>query len=357
MISAYNKPYSGGLENVVAELTNYMTHKGLDITVCYESNRNFKQQKGSFTSLEVKPFYIPKIFHRGFYNKIAYSFKSRQTISQNQFDLIHGHGENCFFNSFLRSNVPLIVTFHGTRAMFIPRRDPRNLAAFYAEKVAAQKCDVATACSEGAKKEVEHFYNVSGNKIKVIHNGVDTDAFFPMDKSLSRKQLGLTGKSIIALWVGLSPERKGLFTVIDSLKNYPNIHLLVVGMIKPNTKNVTFLGKVPFEQLRAAYNASDFFFFPTRYEGFPVAPLEAMACGLPVLTSQASNMGEIMKQGVHGFIVGTDSYLDKINLLLHSDLRLKISRECRCLALQYSWANQAEKYLQLYSKVTGENYN
>jgi glycosyltransferase involved in cell wall biosynthesis len=307
-----------------------------------------KQQQAT-----LQAFQIPKILQRGFYNKIAYSFKTWHTLEPlNSFDVIHGHGENCFFNSLFRYNTPLIMTFHGTRAMFIPRRDPRNLAAFYAEKFGAEKCDVAVACSNATKEEVKRFYGVSGKKIKVIHNGVDTNHFIPQNKLLSRQHLNLPSNKIYVLWVGLAPIRKGLPKVLETLTKFPNVHLIVVGFKMANTKNVTFLGKVSAETLLDAYNAADFLFFPTQYEGFPVVPMEALSCGLPLVVSKESNMGEIIEQGKHGFVVDDDSYSDKIHLLIQdAELRHKMSLNCRSLALQYSWHNQAEKYLNLYKQL------
>jgi glycosyltransferase involved in cell wall biosynthesis len=121
-----------------------------------------------------------------------------------------------------------------------------------------------------------------------------------------------------------------------------------------DTRQATFLGKVSSESLVDAYNAADFLFFPTKYEGFPVAPMEALACGLPIVVSKESNMGEVVSNGTQGFVVDDGCYSDKIACLVEdSEFRGKMSLNCRDLALHYSWSSQASKYYELYRKVVG----
>jgi glycosyltransferase involved in cell wall biosynthesis len=333
--------YSGGLENVVDQLDFYLKSKRVDVTVYAEK----------------KPNYLPKqlwsFYHRrSSYHKLIYSLESWHNIQTQKFDVIHGHGDNCFFPALLhsKSHIPLIMSFHGTAIKSISTHDPRTLPSVYAEKVAASNCDVAVACSQAVAKELKDYYGVS--RVQVIYNGVDTDMFVPRNKIQARDKLNLPYNKQYALWVGHDPIRKGLQTATKELQVFPNIHLLVAGLNVPNSKGIICLGHTSIETLIDAYNAADFLFLPTLYEGFPLVPMEALSCGLPILVSKESNMVEIMKQGKHGFVVNDGSYKDKIEILQDPIVRSAMSNNCRELALEYNWKKQAEKYLLLYQHLT-----
>lgn len=343
MISGY-KNFVGGLENVVNELENFLLKHDIGVTVYTESKLDYMPKK------------LQTLFYsRSNYHKIVYSFKTWRNAISTHFDIIHGHGDNCFGSFLLRDNTPFLMTFHGTYAVDcrgqIRNNDPRILPSLYAEKIAAARCDIAVACSKAVKEEIKSFYGIK-NKIAVIYNGVDTKKFTPKDKDQARQKLNLPYSECYALWVGRDPIGKGLPAVLKTLTNFPEIHLIVVGYKMPNTKNITYLGKTSLDNLVDAYNASDFLFFPTLYEGFPLVPMEAMACGLPILVSKESNMGEVITQGKHGFVVENREYRDKVELLLQDqELRRKLGANCRKLSLQYSWVKQAEKYLELYERL------
>jgi len=115
------------------------------------------------------------------------------------------------------------------------------------------------------------------------------------------------------------------------------------------------LGKLSEQDLITAYSAADVLLFPTVYEGFPIVPLEALACGLPAIVSKQSNLGEIIKEGTHGFIVKSENptaYQEKLDQIINDTTTLQeLSTKCRALALDYSWQNQAEKYWLLYQRL------
>jgi len=116
---------------------------------------------------------------------------------------------------------------------------------------------------------------------------------------------------------------------------------------------VLYRGRVQdFQLFLAHYNAADFLIFPTRFEGFPLVPMEAMACGLPIIISKECPTREIITDGVEGFIVDQrkpEIYAEKILTLLDDYSQDQdISLRCRRLAEKYSWANAGREYLKLY---------
>jgi glycosyltransferase involved in cell wall biosynthesis len=363
MISGFVPPF-GGVETVVNELSKFLSKKGAEITIFGRSEKNSVQKTAFGKIVGLRPFdYLPKQLHFVHYHKYAYSFEVwRRLQHELPFDLVHGHGDNCFFPSLLRSGTPFIMTFHGTlKGAFslLSRLGPRAIPAFYTEKVAAIKCDMAIACSAAVKKELIDFYGVNPNKIVVIHNGVNTEKFFPLDKNYARKKLGLPLEKRYGIWVGTNPSLKGLSTAIESVLKLQNIKLIVLGVKGDNDEKVIYFGHVSdLVEKVLLYNAADFLIFPTMYEGFPVVPLEAMGCGVPIIVSKEANMEEIIKDGVHGFIVkdrNPKSYREKIESMLNDDKKLHdMSIQCRKLAMNYNWKKQAKKYWEIYQKMVNK---
>ena len=358
MISGLVPPL-GGVETVVDELSKFLASKGADITIFGRNEMNFVKKTANGKIIGVRPFdYLPKTLRFAHYPKYAYSFEVWKRIRKEPyFDIIHGHGDNCFFPSLFRRKPLFIMTFHGTiRGAFSRARGlgPRTKPVFYTEKIAALKCDIAIACSNAVKNELVTFYGVNPNKVKVIYNGVDVDKFVPQDKNQARRKFRLPSKNKYGLWVGGDPIRKGLSIAMKAVENLPNVRLLVVGINGKNVGKTVFLGKVSEFDLINVYNATDFLMFPTNYEGFPLVPLESLACGLPIIVSEESNLGEIISEGVHGFVVKDRnplSYREKIESLINDDKMLEdMSIQCRNLARNYSWERQAEKYWEIYKR-------
>ncbi len=354
MISGLAK-FSGGLENVVGELTKFLIDRDAAVDIYGRSNQDFEESEHKCRIIGVKPYsFVPHLPGIPHYGKFEYNLKTwRKIKSHGPYDIIHGHGDNCFFSSLFRDKTPFLMTFHGTMAKFLEgATDPRLRPSLYPERVAVARCDIAVACSNAVKNELIHYYQTSAEKIKVIHNGVDVEKFVPMDKKEARRKLSLPERNKYALWVGSNPLRKRLQTAVKAVEKSQCSKLLVVGMMGRNVGKTVFLGKIPEHDLITAYSAADVLLFPTIYEGFPMAPLEALACGLPAIVSEESNLGEIIEEGTHGFVIKGGNplaYQEKIDLIINDDSRLEeMSVKCRELALNYCWQKQAEKYWRIY---------
>jgi glycosyltransferase involved in cell wall biosynthesis len=356
MISGLAK-FSGGLENVVSELSNFLTNRDVEVRIFGRSNRDFVESERKRKIIGIRPYSIlPHGLGIPHYGKYVYSLKTwRKAKTFGPYDIIHGHGDNCFFSSLFRNTTPFLMTFHGTMAKILERSEPRTLPIVYTEKLAASRCDIAVACSNAVKNELIQFYGTETKKIIVIYNGVNVQKFAPIDKKEARRRLGLPEGNKYALWVGDNPIRKKLSTTVEAVEKSKCSKLLVVGMTGRNVGKTIFLGKIPEYELIAAYSAADLLIFPSIYEGFPMVPLEALACGLPTIVSEESNLGEIIEENTHGFVIkggNSASYQEKIDLIISDDAVLKeMSIECRQVALNYSWQKQAEKYWLLYQKL------
>ncbi|MEW6416970.1 MAG: glycosyltransferase family 4 protein [Nitrospirota bacterium] len=222
------------------------------------------------------------------------------------------------------------------------------------------------AISELVKKNIIEHYNVNEEDIEVIYNGVDLERFNPENKDLYRKEIrkqySIPDDTFVLLFVGSGFERKGVESLLKAIELVPNpLTLLIVGkgserrykgLIKK--QRVIFCG--PQKEIHKFYAASDIFVFPAIYEPFGNVHLEALASGLPVITTKLSGAAEIIKDGLHGFIVlfpeDYSAIAEKIKFLIENiKQRELISLNARKLAEEFSFETHLGKVLNLYKNI------
>jgi UDP-glucose:(heptosyl)LPS alpha-1,3-glucosyltransferase len=164
------------------------------------------------------------------------------------------------------------------------------------------------ANSQMVKIEIIDIYNYRRDKIDIVHNGVPLGrlSFDPLERLKSRADLGLEMNDVAALFVGSNWERKGLRYAIEAVEALANrrLRLFVAGHGNPEryrSSRVSFLGETV--DLRLIYAAADIFILPTIYDPFSNASLEALACGLPVITTRANGFSEVMEDRIHGSLI------------------------------------------------------
>ena len=162
--------------------------------------------------------------------------------------------------------------------------------------------------SEMVKNEIVNLYGYPAEKIDVVRNGVPVSEFRDamVNRQQSRAALGLAVDEIAVLFAGSGWERKGLRFAVEATKPYENVRLRLMIAGRGNqrrykTAHVQFLGSVA--DLSPVYAAADIFLLPTIYDPFSNACLEALACGLPVITTRDNGFSEIIEDRVHGSIV------------------------------------------------------
>jgi glycosyltransferase involved in cell wall biosynthesis len=226
------------------------------------------------------------------------------------------------------------------------------------EKASLQKTKIVVAVSDNIKCELNEI-GVSSDRIRVIYNGVDLDEFTPM--SCDRSQFGLPDKVNLALFAGdIRTNRKNLDTVLKALVNVPNLHLAVVGNTERSpypelAKQLGISDRVYFlgyrRDVAKIMQAVDFFVFPSRYEPFGMVVSEAMATGLPVITTAVSGVAAIITTEC-GIVLDspedpqplTDALMKLTNDVA---LRERMGKSARAIAEQHSWRGKSQQYVQL----------
>lgn len=218
---------------------------------------------------------------------------------------------------------------------------------------------------------------IEPSKITVIPNGIDYDRFSlnlnVSDRCRIKELLGIQGNVI--LFTGLLIKRKGVDTIIKAmpyiLKDHPLTYLLIIGSgpemgkliyltDKMNVrKNVKFLGFVSEKVLPLFYAISDIFVLPSYHEGLPTSILEAMAAGLPVISTPVGGISYLLKKYDIGKLIEPGNYKQLANsvieLMLDPSLRKKISDKARSVAKQFDWNTIVYRIENLYYDIMVSN--
>ena len=216
--------------------------------------------------------------------------------------------------------VPVTITMRGTEARHANDPSLRPLLTR-----ALRGADRIFAVSESLR-QVALGLGVSPERVRVVGNGVDLERFQPIDRGVARTELGLPPDARVLVSVGGLCERKGFHRVVDCLPTLRaqgmDAHLIVVGGPSPEGdwsdklrnqvreaglgNRVRFTGAVPSQQLHRVLSAADVFVLATRNEGWANVFLEAMACGLPVVTTDVGGNAEVVCRPELGTVVPFD---------------------------------------------------
>jgi len=233
--------------------------------------------------------------------------------------------------------------------------------------------DKIITISECTKKDIVKFYKIPEDKIKVILLAPDP-IYQPLSHDIIAPILSKYGVCApYILYVGSLEPRKNIQTLIQGFANIKkrglNHKLIIVGNKKWEYSklirivaesglhnDVIFTGYLPDEDLPALYNGADLFVYPSLYEGFGLPPLEAMACGTPVITSNTSSLPEVVgNAGIKVDPQDVDQLSDAIyHVLTDENLRLSLIEKGLERSKQFSWERTATETWKVYDEVAAQ---
>lgn len=204
------------------------------------------------------------------------------------------------------------------------------------------------ANSRMVRDEILARYSYPADRIAVIHNGT-TPPQPGADRDTARKRFGIDPDSFCPLFLGTGWDRKGLPTALRAVEMMEKTQLLVAGRGPADlyrSPNAVFAG--PVSEVPDLFSAADLLILPTWYDPFSNACLEALAAGLPVITTTANGFSEIIQPGVHGDVVEPGDALACAEAMeaWRSGDRLAVANPaCRSLAAEYSMERNAAETL------------
>jgi UDP-glucose:(heptosyl)LPS alpha-1,3-glucosyltransferase len=224
--------------------------------------------------------------------------------------------------------------------------------------------------SQRVQEEIRRHYGVPGTRLLTIYNGVDTERFHSgLRRHLRQTQRaawGVSATDLVLLFAGTGFQRKGLRHAIAALgelrrRHITNVRLVVIGKgrIAAYQRLAHKLGvseAVRFDGLRAdlerGYAGADVFVLPTLYDPFANTCLEAMACGLPIVTTVVNGASELMRDGLHGRILAdppnATTVAEAVQYLLPYEQRRAMGRAAQALASDYPLSRALMQTLQVY---------
>ena len=293
-----------------------------------------------------------------------------------RYDLIHSHYwlSGMVGTTLSREwGAPHITTFH-TLAKTKMRARPGEREPQLRQDIEGHVMSVAdgiVVSTDEERQDIIRHYDAPPRNIHVIPAGVNLKTFQPVDRDAARAELGVKEERVI-LYVGRIEPLKGidiLLRAVPMLEYGQGLRVLVVGGNPDNDVEldrlksltvelgigdlVTFTGSVPQSVLPTYYSAADVFVLPSHSESFGLAPLEAMACGTPVVVSRVGGMKTFVNSGENGYLVPwrcPESFAQRLDVLLaNPDLREAMGQAARKKALSMGWNSVADRMLDYYS--------
>jgi glycosyltransferase involved in cell wall biosynthesis len=285
-------------------------------------------------------------------------------------DVFHGPIYSRLNNIFGRS----VVTIHDL--IFI--RESESVHPGWREfakkstDYSVRKADLIITVSEFSKAEIIDVYRnrISEDRIRVIHNGVGKE-FFPRTEGIEelKRKYGIKGRYL--LFVGAIEPRKNLLALVKAFHNLQHpardkYELVVTGVKRYRYEEVfqkvkelhlqnvvIFTGRVTREELPVLYSGAEVFVFPSLFEGFGMPPLEAMACGTPVIASNLTSIPEVVGDAALLVNPRNPDEITQAMVTILSDSRLKetLRQDGFKRTRMFSWEKTTKETLRLYHEV------
>ena len=362
-VGSYTRGLIEGLAAVDAD-NEYVLYSYLDVPQSPEPI--FPQQQNfAFRMLQLEGEHWERIWYKA-------DLPPKEAIEV--VDVLHSP----FFNAPREHHGALVVTVYDVSFLLQPQfhTEANRLHCLQGTLNAALYADRIIAISQQTKTDLMDYFSIPAERIRVIHPAHRKVYYREHDVEVIRgalERLGIFHNFI--LFVGSLEPRKNLKTLLQAYATYVTHHAskewLVVaggkGWLNDDlsqvaaelgiAERVKFLGYVQEADLRVLYSAAMLFVYPSIYEGFGLPPLEAMACGAPVITSNTSALPEVV--GDDALLIDPHSskalYQAMERVLSDDDLRSRMRQQSLARATLFSWERTAEETLAVYEEVCPEH--
>lgn len=370
--------YAGGAEAYAVSLASFLIENGWEVHLFGETWGG-EPEAAIFHKITI-PKYLP-----AWLKMVLFALKHKMAVKNQNFDAIMGFGNTLYMNVYqshggvhwlstkrkaysekskikqaIKRLIIILSLKQWTRAWIESapfRLDPRPRIV---------------AISQMIKKDMESFFKVDGKEIDIVYNGVDISRY---NKELRqalrgplRIQLGIKEDEVVFLFISYDLKKKGIEPLVEAASRLKkmgnaNFKVMVIGglpyrALSRQIKALNIEDKIlftgPVRSTEEYYANSDVFVLPTYYDACSLVVIEAMACGLPSITTTANGAAGIITDGKNGYIIphpsGSQELAKKMQLLLDYEKRQEMSREALHTGQSYS----AKKNHQEMMKILGE---
>jgi glycosyltransferase involved in cell wall biosynthesis len=281
-----------------------------------------------------------------------------------------------YWASPMRNSCPTAVTIHDLIPLILPqyRKGWRVRAYTRLVSTSARRADQVITVSEASKRDIVEFLRLPPNRVYVTYEAAAPEYQPQAAETVAevRRRLELPPRYV--LYFGGFDWRKNLETVVEAFARLaaqaPDAALVIAGHLPERDTEFTpdpcrlareagveartcFIGWVEEADKPPLYAGAEAMVFPSRYEGFGLPPLEAMACGTPVIASNTGSLPEIIADG--GLLHSPGDHANIAESLLalwrNAELRQSLASRARARAAQFSWERTAAETLAVYEKV------
>lgn len=288
--------------------------------------------------------------------------------------IIHGHRPDFMFpfTIFCRKN-PRVCTLHGIPEINIKKRKNFLIWRIYTflEKYSLSRIDKLIAVNRSAKEYYSKKMKNLDEKTVIIPVGINTKMFRPLDKKKMREKYGFKQEETIILYIGRFSVEKDLELLLRAFKDFrpevPKARLVLLGkgpeeerlreFVKTqHVDGVTFKKPVKHEDVPEIINCADVLALCSLFEGMPTVVLEALACGVPVVSTDVGDVNKVVVDGETGQLVRHRNPESLKNAILKVIRNRGIGYIDSCLAVakRYSWDNISQKIMEVYAEVEGK---
>ena len=366
----YN-PY-GGAERFVERAMTALAAQDVEMTLFARAWLGAAALAGEVRLIRCDPFYIGRVWRDwGFARSVCAALKT------NAFDLVQSH-ERIACCDVYRAGDGVHRQWLANRARaagplerITLALNPYHLYTKAAEKRLFENPRLrAVICNSNmVKEEVRRHFGLAEDKLHVIYNGVDLAAFNPALReewrARKRAELGIADSAMVFLFVGSGFARKGVPQLLRAMTGVRGAHLIVVGedrelaLTQSAARDRKLADRVHFtgaqKDVKPWYGMADCFVLPTLYDPFPNAALEAMACGLPLVTTLQCGAAEFIESGVEGYIcrdaLDVVELARCLNLAAAAGQAVKMGAAARRRVEPYGLDAMALKLTELYARV------
>jgi phosphoheptose isomerase len=385
---------SGGQNVYVGELAKYLVALGYEIDIFTRwDNSNLPAvinwvtdvrvihvQAGPIGSLEKERLYefMPE------FTTNMLSFINKENVS---YGLVHA---NFWMSAMVAADlkkilsIPFVVTFHALgyiRKIFQGSSDKFPEQRMDVERRVVEEADYIVAECPQDREDLIQYYDANPEKITIIPCGFSPNEFYPMDQNLAKMVLNIDSSEAVILQLGRIVPRKGIDNVIRAMSRVKKllspVRLIIVGGETDDNdpqrnpeilrlqqiaeeegvaECITFTGRKNRDVLKYYYSAADVFVTTPWYEPFGITPLEAMACGTPVIGANVGGIKYSVEDGKTGFLVepnDPDSLASKLYELLNDPALAKKMRKnsIRRVNAMFTWSKVSDLMASLYERT------